>query len=72
LLFVYSGLCVTTAVNAKAHTTVGYGIVAAGSLVPPKLSNFGLFASMNGSLDGVMTVNASATVRGFLLAKKNI
>ncbi|KAI0700589.1 hypothetical protein BC835DRAFT_1304043 [Cytidiella melzeri] len=49
------------AVDAKAHAVIGYGVIAAGTIVPPQLSNFGLFATLDGSLNGVLTVNASAT-----------
>ncbi|KAI0340900.1 hypothetical protein BDW22DRAFT_1333399 [Trametopsis cervina] len=52
---------IKVAVDAKAHAVVGYGVVAAGSLVPPHISDFGLFASLDGTLNGVLTVNASAT-----------
>ena len=39
--------------------------VIAAVLVPPKVSDFGLFANFDADLNGVLTVNASATVSIF-------
>ncbi len=52
-------------VDAKGHAQVGYGVVATGSLIPPKISDFGLYGNLNGNLNGVLTVNASAQVSTF-------
>ncbi len=51
-------------VDAKAHADVTYGIVAQGSIVPPKVTEFGLFADFDATLDGTLNVDALASVSG--------
>ena len=53
---------ICAAVEPKAHAVVGFGVVAAGTVVPPKITDFGLYASLDGSLNGTLTVDASASV----------
>ncbi|KAI0092175.1 hypothetical protein BDY19DRAFT_884355 [Irpex rosettiformis] len=52
---------VKVAVEPKVHAVVGFGVVAAGTVVPPKVTDFGLFASLDGSLNGTLTLDASAS-----------
>ena len=54
-------------VEAKLNGTVNYGIIAAGTIVPPALSEFGLFANFDATLDGILTIDTTATVRAILL-----
>ncbi|PSR71292.1 hypothetical protein PHLCEN_2v12806 [Hermanssonia centrifuga] len=49
-------------VDAKAHADVTYGIVAQGSIVPPKVTEFGLFADFDATLDGTLNVDALASI----------
>ncbi|KAI0345976.1 hypothetical protein BDW22DRAFT_936994 [Trametopsis cervina] len=49
-------------VNAKAHADIDYGVVASGSIVPPKVSDFGIFADFDAQLSGTVDVDASASV----------
>ena len=51
---------VSVDVEAKAQFTVDYGFAAVGSVIPPKLTDFGLFADFDGSLDGILNLNANA------------
>lgn len=50
-------------VDAQAHADITFGVVAQGSIVPPKMSSFGLFADFDATLDGTLTVEALASVR---------
>ncbi|KAL4245486.1 hypothetical protein ABKN59_009431 [Abortiporus biennis] len=52
---------INVGVHAQASTNINYGFVAAGSIVPPEIDQFGLVAVLNGQADGVLTVNAGVT-----------
>ena len=43
--------------------TVQYGVAVTGTVVPPAFSEFGLFANFDADLDGILTVNTTASVR---------
>lgn len=49
-------------IDAKAHADIGYGIAAVGTVIPPTLSEFGIFASVDASLDGTLNIDANAAV----------
>lgn len=46
----------------KAHADVSLGVVAAGTIIPPKVSTFSLQAGLNADINGDITVGASASV----------
>ncbi len=62
---------ICAAVEPKAHAVVGFGVVAAGTVVPPKITDFGLYASLDGSLNGTLTVDASASVSSVIVIPSN-
>lgn len=49
-------------VNASAYAQVNFGFAAVGKLVPPKMTQFGIFAGLDATLDGNMKVASTATV----------
>ena len=49
-------------VVASATAQVHYGLAASGKLVPPKLTDFGLFASLDATLDGNLKLSTTASV----------
>ncbi|GLB45261.1 putative expressed protein [Lyophyllum shimeji] len=54
---------VSAEIDAKAHAVITLGVAAAGTIVPPKLSDFGLFAGLDASLQGTLGLkgNLAAT-----------
>lgn len=46
---------------AKAHAVISIGAAAAGTIVPPNLSEFGLFIGMNATFDGTLNLAGSAS-----------
>ncbi|KAJ3479391.1 hypothetical protein NLI96_g9099 [Meripilus lineatus] len=48
-------------VNASAYAQVNFGFAAVGKLVPPKMTQFGIFAGLDATLDGNMKVASTAT-----------
>ncbi|KAI0087808.1 hypothetical protein BDY19DRAFT_1042228 [Irpex rosettiformis] len=52
----------TVDVNAKAHADINYGVVASGSIVPPKVKDFGIFADFDAQLGGSVDVDAFASI----------
>ncbi|KZT68486.1 hypothetical protein DAEQUDRAFT_328526 [Daedalea quercina L-15889] len=50
-----------TAIPALSDGQVTTGVEAAGTLVPPQLTEFGLTTNVNGMLDGTLQLNTSAT-----------
>ncbi|KAF8073317.1 hypothetical protein FPV67DRAFT_1409522 [Lyophyllum atratum] len=50
-------------VDTNARAVITLGVAAAGTIVPPKLSDFGLFAGMDASLEGTLGLkgNVAAT-----------
>ncbi|KAA1475907.1 hypothetical protein DENSPDRAFT_452584 [Dentipellis sp. KUC8613] len=46
--------------NAKAHADVTVGAIAAGTVIPPKLDDFGLLIGLDGNIDGTMNLQATA------------
>ncbi|KII83888.1 hypothetical protein PLICRDRAFT_430448 [Plicaturopsis crispa FD-325 SS-3] len=55
--------------DIDAHAEPEIGIVASGSLIPPKISHFALFAGLTADIKGSLRVNVSA---GGTLASKRI
>lgn len=49
-------------VEAKVSGNIQYGIALEGTLVPPKISDFGLVATLDADLDGVLNFQAQGTV----------
>ncbi|KAI0689061.1 hypothetical protein BC835DRAFT_1418822 [Cytidiella melzeri] len=52
----------TVDVNAKAQAEINYGVVASGSIVPPKVNDFGIFADFDAQIDGTLDLDAFAIV----------
>ncbi|KAL6305714.1 hypothetical protein BKA93DRAFT_211137 [Sparassis latifolia] len=51
---------VAVAIDAQVDATLQYGVAVSGTLVPPEMSEFGLFAGLSGSIDGTLIANATA------------
>ncbi|KAJ7087908.1 hypothetical protein B0H15DRAFT_736963, partial [Mycena belliarum] len=49
-------------VNAKAHAVVSLGMSAVGKIIPPSLSEFGVFVGLDADLTGTMQLKGTATV----------
>ncbi|OJT15610.1 hypothetical protein TRAPUB_5938 [Trametes pubescens] len=47
--------------DAKVDGTVNYGIAASGSIIPPKISEFGLFVGLDTSITGTLGLGATLT-----------
>ncbi|KAI0056899.1 hypothetical protein BV25DRAFT_1864173 [Artomyces pyxidatus] len=47
-------------VEAKVNAVVQLGVVAAGTVVPPKISEIGIFAGLNGDIDSTLNIQANA------------
>ncbi|KDQ51373.1 hypothetical protein JAAARDRAFT_41224 [Jaapia argillacea MUCL 33604] len=47
--------------STRSNASIVYGVVVTGTLVPPQISDFGLYANLNGDINGVLNVKASAT-----------
>ncbi|KAI9437319.1 hypothetical protein H4582DRAFT_339196 [Lactarius indigo] len=48
-------------VDAAVHAAVSLGAVAAGTLVPPKITEFGLTLGLNGNIDALFSITANLT-----------
>ncbi|KAJ7171269.1 hypothetical protein C8R46DRAFT_866932, partial [Mycena filopes] len=48
-------------VDAKAHAVISLGMTAVGTIIPPKLDQFGVFAGLDATMTGTMTLKGSAT-----------
>ncbi|KAA1467370.1 hypothetical protein DENSPDRAFT_832394 [Dentipellis sp. KUC8613] len=46
--------------DTKAHAQISLGVIAAGTAIPPKLTEFGILVGLTGGIDATLTVNASA------------
>ncbi|KAJ7471566.1 hypothetical protein B0H11DRAFT_2237116 [Mycena galericulata] len=58
-------------INQLRSATAQVGVAATGTLVPPKLTNFGIIAILNGNIAGTMDITADVAV-SFLCTSKNI
>ncbi|OSD05577.1 hypothetical protein PYCCODRAFT_1464936 [Trametes coccinea BRFM310] len=47
--------------DAKANGNVNYGVAAAGSIIPPQLSEFGLFVGLDTTITGTLGIGANIT-----------
>lgn len=47
----------------KAYTTIVIGAAAKGTIIPPKINEFGLFAKLNGYADGKFALVGTASVQ---------
>lgn len=47
---------------------IGLGVAAAGTVVPPQLTDFGLYVSLNGQLDGKLNFMGNVSVRSSSLS----
>ena len=54
---------VSVDVEAKGSIAVDYGFAAVGSVIPPHLDDFGLFAQFSGSLDGILSADVNLQVQ---------
>ncbi|KAF8206074.1 hypothetical protein K438DRAFT_1963852 [Mycena galopus ATCC 62051] len=52
---------VSVDVEAKAHAVISLGMSAVGTLIPPTMSAFGVFAGLDADLTGTMTFTGSAS-----------
>ena len=48
--------------NAAVNGNTNYGVVAAGTIVPPKIDQFGLFVNLDATVKGTLSVDATLTV----------
>lgn len=49
-------------VEAKLNASVQYGLTAVGTVVPPALTEFALFSNFDAVLNGILSVDATASV----------
>lgn len=56
-------LALSVSADTKAHAEVSFGVVVAGTLVPPKLDKFSLSSGLNADLKGTLNFVGSASVR---------
>lgn len=49
-------------VEAKADATLNYGLAISGTIVPPKISEFGLVAGLDADIDGKLSLDILASV----------
>lgn len=52
---------VSVDVDGKADANVTLGVAASGTIIPPKLTQFQVFADFTADLDGTLTLTADAT-----------
>ncbi|KAJ6546622.1 hypothetical protein B0H10DRAFT_2447526 [Mycena sp. CBHHK59/15] len=52
---------VAVGVEAKAHAVVSLGMTAVGKIIPPSLSEFGVFVGLDADMSGTMSLTGSAT-----------
>ena len=57
--------------ETSADASLSFAVAATGKIIPPKLTDFGLVAQVDGKIDGVITVNASAAGT-ITIAKKTL
>ncbi|KAI0271275.1 hypothetical protein BC834DRAFT_966790 [Gloeopeniophorella convolvens] len=48
-------------VDANVHAVIQFGVVVSGSIVPPVISEIGIFTGLDGNIDATMKVAATAT-----------
>lgn len=53
---------ITADVTANANAVIALGMAAAGTVVPPRLTDFGLFAGMDAQLDGTLGLKGNVAV----------
>ncbi len=49
-------------IRAAASAVVTVGVAAVGTVIPPELTEFGVFAATEASFNGILTLSATATV----------
>lgn len=49
-------------VQAKAHARITVGVAAAGTIIPPDITEFGVFAAAEADFSGILTMSGSAIV----------
>ena len=52
---------VSVDLNSKVDGTVNYGVAAGGSIIPPKLDEFGLFVGLDATVTGTLNLDATLT-----------
>ncbi|KAJ7438099.1 hypothetical protein B0H11DRAFT_2105656 [Mycena galericulata] len=52
---------VTANVEGKAHAVISLGMTAVGKIIPPSLSDFGVFVGLDGDMTGTLNLTGSAT-----------
>ncbi|CCM02698.1 uncharacterized protein FIBRA_04804 [Fibroporia radiculosa] len=52
---------VSVEVDVNANMSAYYGVIAAGSVVPPEITTFALYGGLNGFVDGALSINSSAS-----------
>lgn len=52
---------VSVDLDGKVDGTVNYGVAASGSIIPPKLDQFGLFVGLDATVTGTLNLNATLT-----------
>ncbi|KAJ7620340.1 hypothetical protein FB45DRAFT_754865 [Roridomyces roridus] len=55
------GATISADVDANANAQMTVSLAATGTIIPPKLTDFGVVAGMSGSAAGTMTINADVT-----------
>ncbi|KAI0037499.1 hypothetical protein FA95DRAFT_94316 [Auriscalpium vulgare] len=50
---------VSVDVEAKMHAVIQVGVVAAGTVIPPKITEIGVFGGLDGNMDSTLTVKAN-------------
>lgn len=55
-------------VNGKVNAVITLGAAASGTIVPPKLDDFGVFAGLDADLSATLTLSGSASVRSTLIS----
>lgn len=57
-------------VEAKADATLSYGLAVAGTIVPPKITQFGLVAGLDADLEGKLNLDILASVRYLIFSAR--
>jgi hypothetical protein len=55
-------LSVKADVDVDTNAVVSIGIVASGTIIPPKLSDFSLFAGLSATINGTLNLNSNVAV----------
>ncbi|TDL21135.1 hypothetical protein BD410DRAFT_840835 [Rickenella mellea] len=56
-----SGASININADAKAHADITLGVVAAGTIAPPSITEFALLAGLTANLDGTLNIGAALT-----------